>query len=508
MSVNFKRGCSIAALTVFLAPNAWADVSPQDVWSEWKSYMESSGYEVKATESQKGDTLTITDISFDITIPDADGPLSMSMPNLDLVGNGDGSVNVTTPEEFQVTFALPANDETIKGVVAFRTDGAPIVVSGDPDDITTRYESEYNEFSILSIGSDKETLPADALKTAFVLKQVALTTHTKIGEQRDIKQEGSIGALTYDVSFKDPDNADNFGTFVGELKDMAYGFNSVLPLNYDAADVFAMLRSGAGFDGSFTFGNGQSKMGGKDGSDEFEATSSSQGGEFKFVLNDDTLIYDLTQNQSDISIFSSEIPLPIAFSAEQIGMKLQMPTAVTEEDKDFGFGITLKDFNVPETLWAMADPTGALPHDPASLVLDLTGKGRLLIDIFDPESAATAQLDDDTPALFNSVKVNDLLLRAAGAELTGTGDFELDNADLETYDGMPAPTGLANLKLVGANSLIDNLIKMGLMSESDAGGARLMMGLLAVPGEGKDTLTSEIKFETGGKIIANGQRIK
>ena len=92
--------------------------------------------------------------------------------------------------------------------------------------------------------------------------------------------------------------------------------------------------------------------------------------------------------------------------------------------------------------------------------------------------------------------------------MTGTGAFKLDNEDRETYDGMPAPIGIANLALSGANGLIDNLISMGLMSESDAGGARLMMGLLAVPGEGEDTLKSEIEFGAGGKIIANGQRIK
>ncbi len=508
MSVNFKRGCSIAALTVFLAPNAWADVSPQDVWSEWKSYAESSGYAVQASESQKGDTLTVSDVSFDIAIPDLDGKLSMSLPDLALVDNGDGSVNVTTPEEFEVTFSIPTDDDTIEGVVAFRTDGAPVVVSGDPDDMSTRYESEFNEFSLVKFSSKDEEIPADAVKTAFIAKEILFDAQTKIGEQRNITQEGSIGSLSYDVSFKDPENENNFGSFVGELKDLAYIANSALPEKFDAANIFTSLRSGAAFDGSFTFGSGQNKVSGKDGSDEFEATSSSQGGVFKFVLNEDTLVYDLIQNKSDVSVFASNLPLPIAFSADQIGMKLQMPTGVSEEDKDFGLGITLKDFNVPEAIWAMADPTGTLPHDPASLVVDLTGKGRLLIDVFDPDAAATAQLDDDVPALFNSVKINDLLLRAAGAELTGTGDFELDNADLESYDGMPAPTGLAKLKLVGANGLIDNLIKMGLMSESDAGGARLMMGLLAVPGEGDDTLTSEIKFETGGKIIANGQRIK
>ncbi|WP_405117314.1 hypothetical protein [Phaeobacter sp. BS23] len=49
---------------------------------------------------------------------------------------------------------------------------------------------------------------------------------------------------------------------------------------------------------------------------------------------------------------------------------------------------------------------------------------------------------------------------------------------------------------------------MGLVSDSDAMGARMMMGMLAVPGDGEDTLTSKIEVTEDGQIKANGQRIK
>lgn len=112
------------------------------------------------------------------------------------------------------------------------------------------------------------------------------------------------------------------------------------------------------------------------------------------------------------------------------------------------------------------------------------------------------------PGELNALSVNALEVSVAGAELTGTGDFTFNNDDLETYDGMPAPSGEANLKLVGANTLLDTLISMGLVSDSDAMGARMMMGLLAVPGDGEDTLTSKIELTEDGQIKANGQRIK
>jgi len=88
------------------------------------------------------------------------------------------------------------------------------------------------------------------------------------------------------------------------------------------------------------------------------------------------------------------------------------------------------------------------------------------------------------------------------------GDFTFDNNDLASFDGVPAPTGEANLELVGANGLMDNLIKMGMLAESDAAIPRMMMGMLTIPGDGEDTLISKIEFGEGGSISANGQRIK
>ena len=98
---------------------------------------------------------------------------------------------------------------------------------------------------------------------------------------------------------------------------------------------------------------------------------------------------------------------------------------------------------------------------------------------------------------------------ALGAEVSGTGDFTFDMNDLDTFDGIPAPTGALVMKIVGANGLIDVLIDMGLVASEEAMAARMMMGLFARPGEGEDTLTSKIEIDGAtGAIMANGQRLQ
>ena len=110
--------------------------------------------------------------------------------------------------------------------------------------------------------------------------------------------------------------------------------------------------------------------------------------------------------------------------------------------------------------------------------------------------------------LLQGLDLRNLLLKVAGARLTGDADVAFDNDDLETYDGLPAPEGMVNLVLEGGNALLDRLVDARLLPEDQAGGVRMMMGLFAVKGEGEDTLTSTIEMTGDGQVLANGQRIR
>jgi hypothetical protein len=156
-------------------------------------------------------------------------------------------------------------------------------------------------------------------------------------------------------------------------------------------------------------------------------------------------------------------------------------------------------------LWGVFDPTGQLPRDPATVLVDLTGKARLLFDFLDPAAALQAADPNAAPAEFESLDINRLTIALAGAELTGNGAFTFKN---DPASGSSTPVGGVNVKLVGGNGLLDKLVALNLVPEQDAMGARLMMGLLAVPGQEPDTLTSKIEVNEDWHIFANGQRIQ
>ncbi|WP_122074585.1 DUF2125 domain-containing protein [Pseudophaeobacter sp. EL27] len=506
MTVSLARGTGAAAVLIISAQGAFADVSAQDVWSDWKAYMTGTGYTVTGTESQSGNVLTVSDISMTMPLPDQDGTGGLTMPEIQFIENGDGTVNVMLPKDFPMTFAGEGDGEKFSAEILYSHDGSPMVVSGDTSAMTYDYATGQASLTLGKVMGDGEEMPEGALKASVMISDFTANTVMQIADQRNYTQKSSMAEVSYDIAFQDPDSSDA-GTIKGSIQNITATGVSSIPAGLDAPQISDLIKAGMSVDAMVNYTAGNSAIS-VTGSDSFDMQSSSAGGNFGVTMSKDGLSYDVGQQDISVNVSGSEIPFPLALSMAETGFKLMMPVSQSDEEQDFGLGITLRDFAVPEMLWGMVDPTGALPHDPATIVLDLAGKGKLLFDMFDPEAMKAMERGTQKPGEFNALSIKQLLVTAAGAKLTGTGDFTFNNEDLVTFDGMPAPDGTANIELVGANGLIDNLIKMGLVSDSDAMGARMMMGMFGVPGEGEDTLTSEIKVTEDGQIHANGQRIK
>jgi hypothetical protein len=225
-------------------------------------------------------------------------------------------------------------------------------------------------------------------------------------------------------------------------------------------------------------------------------------------MNKDLLEYAGSSKGVNFNLNGAEIPLPVVAGLGEVAFNLLIPVAKSDTPSDFAFGLTLADFVTSNDLWSMLDAGNVLPRDPVTISLDLVGKAKMLFDFFDPEQMAAVETGDAVPAELTAITLRNLLVSAAGAKLSGTGNFTFDNNDLESYDGFPKPKGGVDFALVGGNGLMDKLVQMGLLPQEQAMGARMMMGLFTRPGEGEDSLTTKIEINEEGHILANGQRIQ
>jgi hypothetical protein len=213
-------------------------------------------------------------------------------------------------------------------------------------------------------------------------------------------------------------------------------------------------------------------------------------------------------NEVALALSASDAPFPpIDAALDESAFNFVMPLSRSDFPSEFAVLVKLVGLSANDDIWNIFDPAGVLPRDPATLVVDLSGMGNWLINIFDQE--AQAAISGETDGMVHSATLNELILSVAGSELTGQGDFTFDYSDMTTFGGMPRPAGAAHLQLIGGDGLLDKLIAMGLVPEEQAMGVRMMMGLFATMVEGtEDTITSDIVIDEEGSIFANGQRLQ
>ncbi|MEM6586945.1 MAG: DUF2125 domain-containing protein [Pseudomonadota bacterium] len=507
---NSRKTLAFSAAACLWGGTATADISAEAVWEDWVTYMSASGYEMSADENRSGDDLILSNIAMTTVIPEEDVSVVITMSEMTMTDNGNGTVSIAFPETMPLTVLVEAPGEDPVNVAAsYTTRDWSVIVAGDPGDISYTYSASAIGLTVDEITIDQATLPMSALGRAEMsIADFAGSSQSKSGALYETAQKITTGAISYVLDVTDPDGDEGRLVLQGEAEGMDSAVVAALPEDGDMADMAAMIKQGFAVDGMLALTGGAIDVNFNEPGNIFQMKSKSTSSELGVTMNADGLAYNLAAKGQDISLAGTDIPLPIELSAEESGFGIKIPVTAREDLQPFALDVTLADFAVSDLIWSLIDPTGQLPRDPATLTMGMVGTAKLLVDILDP--AAMAGLDSGAaqPGELHSVEVTNLKLSAAGAELLGDGAFTFDNSDLTTFGGMPAPTGKLDLSLAGGNGLLDKLVNMGLVPEGDAGGVRMMMGLFAVPGDAPDTLNSTIEVQGNGQVFANGQRIQ
>ncbi len=512
MSRFSLRALGIALPITLMSQAAMADLTPKDVWGDWRAYMEGMGYKIDATEAASGDNLTVSDINLNFDMPENEGKMSLSMGTVNFVQNSDGTVSIVLPDTLPMK--MTGNDGTPGGepfsmtMNYAQTDHA-MTVSGSPEKMTYLYTAGTIAMDLTQMMIGDEALGRDFAKISVKGGSVNSTTTMTIGETRGYEQTGSIATLAYDAFFKSPeaDEPEVQANVTGNVNGVSMSGTGVIPLTMtQGADIRAMLAAGFDVIGKISYTDGTSNFDVKDTENgNYVLKTASNGGEFGVEMGANGLTYDVAQRDVKINVTAEVMPFPIDFAMAESGFNLTMPVSKSEEPQDFAFGLKMGDFTMSDMIWGMFDPTSQLPRDPATVIVDLTGKVKILVDFLNPEAAAEMT---GAPGEMQALKLGNLLVSAAGAKLEGAGDITFDGSGPAMVPGVGNPVGNINLALAGGNGLLDKLVALGFLPSDQAMGARMMMGLFAVPGDAPDTLKSQIEFTQDGQILANGQRIR
>ena len=500
----FRTG-GLGAITAFLlSTTAHAAVTAEQVWQNWRDVSGSYGQTLTAgSEERQGDTLVISNLAIASTFEG--GSVAGTIEKVNFRELGDGTVEVTMSPDYPLVINTtdPAGKKTAISVAVHQPD-IKMIAAGTDAETSYDFTAPAVKVTIDEVTVDDKKVEMDlgfdvtALGGNYTVTKGALT---------GLKSTLTADSASMKLAMTDPDTGAVVNVKGNVTKLAGTSTGSLL----DAAamkDMAAALKAGFATDGNFTYGSSTVDFDEVAGESTTKGTVTMGAGNLVFAMNADRLNYGGGAKDVALKMSGSEIPFPeLAVSYAESAFNLLMPISKSDTPGDFALMTRLIDLKISDEVWGMFDPGSVLPRDPATVVIDATGKANWLVDIMDP--AATAAMDGSTmPVQLTSLAVNDVTARVAGAEVTGKGAFTFDNTDLTTFQGVPAPTGTLDLKITGANGLLDKLIQLGFVPEDQAMGARMMMGLFAKAVEGKeDTLTSTLEFKDKG-FFANGQRLQ
>lgn len=498
---HFAMPAALAGAFALAGP-ALADVTAQGVWAGWQAATAEMGIEmVAASEDFAGDTLTVDEVSFALTMPD--GTVTGEVERILMTEQGDGTVQITLPGAYTLTVdTVGENGEPVTIDLAVEYPGLEMIASGGDGTTVFDYTADAIGIALASLTIAGQDVPG----TLDIGLDGVSGSYTLV-EDDGFSYESALYAavVTADIAFTDPADAANTVAVTAEYSDfVSEGAGNSLALGmtgspeaFLADDVQQVSRYSHG-------GGGYDITGTSTDSGAFAFAAHSEAGDFDMTVDEGGIGLSGGTNGVTITASGDQIPMPeLTLGLDQFDMAFAMPLQPAEEASDFGLRLNLAELTVPEELWSMVDPTGALPHDPATLLVELDGQVRLTAALDDEEAMAAP-----TPPLdFSAFDLTQLRLSLAGAELTGTGSFDFSEAPEGALPGMPGVSGVVDLTLMGGNALLDTLVSMGLVPEDQAMFARMMVGMLARPA-GDDTLESRIEFGADGSITANGNPLR
>lgn len=494
-----------------VANTASADLSASDVWGDWRAYFEGLGYSVTATEVAAGGTLSVEDIVVQLGTGSDTDQFTMSVGALQFVETSDGRVEVVMPPQMPIVIDINSeeSDQPDRVELVLTQIGQKMTVRGDAQAMDYDYGAESIGLALSSLLVDGTKMGPDAARMNVSGTDLRSQTSVRVADARSYVQNMEIGSMVYDIFVSEMDEIDT-ASIVSTMQNVAFKGTSTLPAARMPQDeeLASMLAAGFSFDGAFSAKGTDTKVEVilPDGPTRIKTGSAASS--LGIGMGADGIRYEMAAEQVQMGAEIAGLPFPLFAEMAKSGFSVRVPVLKSDDPQDFGLAFNATEFTISDIIWGLFDPSSELPRDPATIALDLSGKAKVLAPSFDPDAMLEMAETGTMPAELQALLIDRLTLDAVGAKIDATGDVVFDNADTTTLPGFPKPVGDININMVGANGLLDKLVAMGMLPADQVMGARMMMGLFAVPGDAPDTLKSRIEFTEEGQILANGQRLK
>ncbi|MEO1000293.1 MAG: hypothetical protein AAFW69_06785 [Pseudomonadota bacterium] len=479
------------SLAVCFAVPAAAQEGPESFLAELTALAEEAGGTLTHGDvAEAGDGIRVSDLvwSFEVeAVPGGSQSFTMRQDAMTILpGEGDVAWVVTVDDalSFAAAGTFEAQGEAISSTMEgeVTAPGNRMEVSGEPGARTFQTSApEMTAVFAYAVGPMMEV-------TADIAMSDVLVTQSFAGDGTNANQDFTIGAMAYEVSAM----ADAPFAMTGQLTGLRYIAEGPFRM-FDMA-ALAEMTEALSYTGTLASSATTIEAGEPEAATTVAITTGA--GTFSGALGSGAVETGSEFQSVEIDVAGVTLPVPmVEVVLSRMGLGYRMPIGVTDTAEEASMRLDLADFTLNKEVWALFDPSGGLPRDPATLLVDVEGAVQVLVDFMGGAQPQPGQM----PFAAESVTLNTLLLEAVGARIAASGTAQIDNSA-----GIPMPIGGVDVELDGALGLLDQLSAIGLLPPAQAPAIKGMIAAFAAPGATPDSFTSRVEFLPGGSITANG----
>lgn len=488
------------AIALLMSGTAHAALTADQVWQSWKNAGAMVGLEVSAaTENNSAGVLTLNGVSISPA-----GVPGVTISDMVLTEQSDGTVTIVPGADI----AASMTGET-EGSLKITHDGLTLVAREAEGGMAYDYSAAKLEVaydtSYPGVSFDGSEAPAVTASGSFAFANLTGLYSDTPGDNRVFGLDIKADTLAYTTATDDP-AMEMKQTSTSETAGVEMSFDFTLPSTIaliaiaSPADFTKALNEGLALSVSTKQGDSTGTMTQENPYLPMSLNMKAGGGEASAMFNKDMMSVKSSASGFEIESAPGLMPVPVKVTSGPMEFAMQAPVIAAETAGDYAFLLKLNQFSLNEEAWAMFDPAGGISRDAADIAVDVSGKTKL--DIVGLAASSETGEVPPVPAP-ETLDIKEVAIKVAGAALLGNGAFTFDNST-----GTPMPLGEANVTVTGAEALITGLIGTGLISEDDAMGARMAMGMFMVPGANPDELTTKIEAKEGFAMFVNGQQIQ
>lgn len=494
----------VATTALFPAAASFADVTPQDVWVQALLAAKISGQTWTAAELEAtGDTLIAHDVTIEMPGVSDIITLDGTIPQIIMKQLSDGKVEISIPDVVSYDMSvegrlnLGVEPTTIKSSMAIDN---VMIASGSADDLS--FEILPGSITYLTQKQVKKGISIVPEQIITLLGVQGSATQSTSGEEVSSNWAIQVDAVNAVTNGSTSDMTLNTSYKIAPLSLAAEFTTSAAPS--DAPLGFLEALEGTG---TYTMGNTSFEM--TTGSAELmmHIVGETEASTLGVTIAEGALTYAGTSANTEVVLDGSAVPFPqVDFGLESADFSLTMPFLASEKEEAFGLKLALENLRLPEIFWMILDPSTQMAHDPATLILDVSGDMTMDANLLNP-TEILALSEDKLPLFPTNMLLNELFLSIAGATLTGTGEATFVAQDDLIAGTMPLETAAGTLSLTGGTALINTLAQTGLVPPQISVTAKIMLGMFARPGAEPDSYVTDIELGADGTLTANGNAI-